>query len=339
MGRRVSVVVATYNRGALLEELLADLTAQTYPADNFEVIVIDDGSREPVVPLLEGYSTPYKLTVQAQANAGAAAARHRGVELAECDIVVITDDDMRLVPEFLEEHIKTHDAGATVVLGQIAPAPGLENMPVFERFHAYQLERFVKGVRSGKIAVRGVHVCTGNLSFRRADYLKVGGFDRSLGRSEDRELGIRLEKDGARLAFCEAAKTIHGSDHADLKVWLKRAYNYGVYDRRIAQKHPELEIADPWRFFFLVSNLSKPLMLVSVSLPEAGDKLAHLAMAAAMESDKRGLKKAAVFGTTLCYGLEYFRGMRVDAGSVTQTARDLRGYLKKRRDAAREKGR
>jgi GT2 family glycosyltransferase len=334
MSRRVSVVVATYNRGALLKDLLADLAAQTYPADDFEVIVIDDGSKEPVVPLLEGYSAPYKLTVKAQKNAGAAAARHHGVELAEGEIVVITDDDMKLVPEFLAEHVKAHDAGATVVLGQIAPAPGLERMPVFERFHAYQLDRFVEGVRRGRIKVRGVHVCTGNLSFRRADYLAVGGFDRSLGRSEDRELGIRLEKAGGKLVFSEAAKCIHESDHADLKVWLKRAFNYGVYDRRIAQKHPELEIADPWRFFFLVSHLSKPLMLVSMGLPDAGDKLAHLAMAAALESDKRGLRKAAVFGTTLCYGLEYFRGMRDDAGSAKQVVRDLGKYLKKRRETA-----
>ncbi|HET6346214.1 MAG TPA: glycosyltransferase family 2 protein, partial [Myxococcota bacterium] len=150
----------------------------------------------------------------------------------------------------------------------------------------------------------------------------------------DRELGIRLEKAGGKLVFSEGAKVIHESDHADLKVWLKRAFNYGVYDRRIAQKHPELEIADPWRFFFLVSHVSKPLMLVSMGVPLAGEKLSHLAMQAALESDKLGLKKAAVFGTTLCYGLEYFRGMRADAGSAKQTVRDLRKYLKKRRQAA-----
>lgn len=333
MNKRVSVVMATYNRGALLKDLLNDLSKQTYPIANFEVIVVDDGSKEPVAPMLADFKPPYTFRLEAQKNAGAAAARHKGVELAEGEIVIITDDDMTLPPDFIEQHVRCHDQGATVVLGQICPAAGLEKMPVFERFHAYQLDRFVTGVREGRIKVRGVHVCTGNLSFRRADYFAVGGFDRSLGRSEDRELGVRLEKAGAKLVFCEEAKVVHGSDHADLNVWLRRAYNYGVFDRRIATKHPELEIADPWRFFFLVNPVSRPLLLLSVTAPKAGEKLSRLAMNAALKADENGAKKAAVFGTTLCYGIEYFRGMRADAGSLTQAVRDLRKYLTKRRSS------
>jgi GT2 family glycosyltransferase len=327
-------VMATYNRGVLLKDLLADLQKQTYPADNFEVIVVDDGSKEPVAPLLKDFKPAFKFTLETQKNAGAATARHRGVELSEGEIVVITDDDMSIPSDFIAQHVKCHDEGATVVLGQIAAAPGLEAMPVFERFHAYQLERFLQGVRSGRIKPRGVHVCTGNLSFRREDYFKVGGFDRTLGRSEDRELGVRLEKSGAKLVFCEAAKVVHGSDHSDLKVWLRRAYNYGVYDRRISEKHPDIEMADPWRFFFLVNPLSRPLLLLSVAAPNAGEKITQLAMEAALKADALGAKKAAVFGTTLSYGLEYFRGMRSDAGSLKQSVTDFRHYLNKKRKEA-----
>lgn len=336
MSKRVSVVMATYNRGVLLKDLLQDLSKQTFPAQDFEVIVVDDGSKEPVAPLLADFKPPYAFTLETQKNAGAAAARHRGVELAQGEIVIITDDDMSLPPDFIAQHVRCHDAGATVVLGQICPAPGLEKMPVFERFHAHQLDRFVAGVRSGRIQVRGVHVCTGNLSFRRADYFAVGGFDRSLGRSEDRELGVRLEKAGAKLVFCEAAKVVHGSDHADLNVWLRRAYNYGVFDRRIANKHPDMEMADPWRFFFLVSPVSRPLLLLSVAAPKVGEKLTRLAMHAALAADDHGAKKVAVFGTTLSYGLEYFRGMRNDAGSLVQSVRDLRGYLTKKRRSSED---
>ena len=331
MSKRVSVVMATYNRGALLRDLLNDLAQQDLPAADFEVIVVDDGSKEPVAPHVEGMQLPYELKLVRQTNAGPAAARHRGVEMAQGDIVVITDDDMRVESNFLREHVKAHDAGATVVLGHIVAASNLTHMPVFERFHAYQLDRFVEGVRDHSIQVHGIHVCTGNLSFRRADYLAIGGFDKSLNRSEDRELGVRLEKTGAKLVFAEAAKTVHESDHSDLNVWLKRAYNYGVYDRRIAQKHPDVELADPWRFFFLISPLSRPLMLVPLTLPVAGEKFSRLVIQTAIASDKLGLKKLAVLGTTLTYGLEYFRGMRSDAGSFGQAVRDMRGYVRKHR--------
>lgn len=328
--KRLSVVIATYNRGKLLCDLLGDLAKQTVSPKDFEVIVIDDGSKESPIALIEAMEVPYQLMVDVQANAGAAAARHRGVELARGEIVVITDDDMRLPVDFLAQHLAAHDAGSTVVLGNIRPAPGLSAMPIFERFHAHQLERFVKGVREKTIPVRGVHVCTGNVSFRRADYLAIGGFDRTLGRSEDRELGIRLEKSGAKFSFAEGAHSVHGSDHADLQVWMRRAFNYGVYDRRIAKKHAELEIADPWRFFFLVSPMSRPLMLATVFAPSLGKKLSRAAMQTAITADSLSFDKLAVFGTTLSYGLEYFRGMREDAGSLRASLGELGGYLKKR---------
>lgn len=331
MSLRVSVVMATYNRGALLRDLLNDLAKQNLPATDFEVIVVDDGSKEPVAPYVESMELPYELKLVRQANAGPAAARHRGVEMSRGEIVVITDDDMRVDPTFLSEHVKAHDAGATVVLGHIVAASNLAKMPVFERFHAHQLDQFVSGVRDHSIEVHGIHVCTGNLSFRRADYLAIGGFDKALSRSEDRELGVRLEKTGAKLAFAEAAKTVHESDHSDLNVWLKRAFNYGVYDRRIAQKHPDVELADPWRFFFLISPISRPLMLVPLALPKAGEKFSRLVINTAIASDKIGLHKLAVLGTTLTYGLEYFRGMRNDAGTLSQAMRDLRGYVSKHR--------
>ena len=334
MAPRLSLVIATYNRGAKLLELIADLRAQTLAADQFELIVVDDGSQPPAAPLLDQQVTAFVLTVYTQVNQGPAAARHLGIEAAAGKIVVILDDDMRVAPDFLAQHLAAHAAGATVVLGHIAAAPNIEQLPVFERFHADQLARFVRGVDSGKIRVRGVHLCTGNVSFRRAAYLAVGGFDRALGRSEDRELGVRLEAAGERLVFCSAARSVHASDHADLTVWLGRAHQYGVYDHRISRKHPQLEIADPWRFFFLVSPLSRPLLLLPVLAPKLGAGLSRLAMQAVTELDALGLERAAIVGTTLVYGLEYFRGMRDDAGSLAATAGDLRGYWGKKRAGA-----
>lgn len=57
---------------------------------------------------------------------------------------------------------------------------------------------------------------------RAVQYLKVGGFDVALGLSEDAELGLRLEKDGATFHVSESAHSVHHSDHASLGGWLKR---------------------------------------------------------------------------------------------------------------------
>lgn len=325
----ISVVVATYNRAALLRELIADLEKQTLPPHAFEVLIVDDGSKTPVKPALDGAKTSFALRIIEQSNAGPAAARHHGITEARADVILIVDDDMRLPEALLEEHLRRHRAGYSVVLGHIRSAPHLKEMPLFERFHAQQLDRQVAAFRSG-VQARGVHLCTGNVSFRRSDYLAVGGFDRTLARSEDRDLGIRLERAGARFTFAEDAYTVHESDHTSLEVWLKRAFLYGIYDSRIGAKHTDVPSVSPWRFLFLVHPVSRPLLLAATAVPSAGKVAARRLMAFCDWLDEQGLERAALKGTTLVYGIEYFRGMREQAGSLLGAARGLVAYTKNR---------
>jgi glycosyltransferase involved in cell wall biosynthesis len=325
----LTVVVATYNRAALLKDLVADLQNQTLDAGSFEVLIVDDGSKTPAKPVLEGLTTSYALRVIEQANGGPASARHRGIVEAKGDVILIVDDDMRLPATLLSEHLRRHREGHSVVLGHIRAAPRLHQMPLFERFHAQQLDRQVAAFRSG-LPARGVHLCTGNVSFRRAEYLAVGGFDRSLARSEDRDLGIRLERAGARFTFAEDAYTVHESDHTSLEVWLKRAFLYGIYDSRIGAKHDDVPSVSPWRFFFLVHPVSRPLLLATTAVPSAGKVAARGLMALCDWLDEKGLERAALKGTTLVYGIEYFRGMREEAGSLLGAARGLVAYTRKR---------
>lgn len=328
MSFKVSIVISTFNRLPLLQELLDALGKQTLGAERFEVVVVDDGSREPVAPALAQRRDAYALTVLTQVNSGAAAARHAGIMKATGEVVVITDDDMLVPPEFLAEHLAAHEAGHTLVLGHIAADPTLGEKPLFERFHAEQLARFVARYREQPTAVRGVMVCTGNVSFRRADYLAVGGFDRSLSRSEDRELGVRLQKAGAKLYFAEKARTTNRSDHTDLSVWLRRNYNYGVFDSRIHHKHPERLDADPWHFLFLVNPLSRGLLLTAVAAPDLGKLLSRAAYKTAETIDRArtvhpAFERVAIAGATLTYGLEYFRGVREEAGSLGNALKQL----------------
>src|SRR5262249_38266289 len=158
------------------------LSVQTLAADKFEVVVVDDGSTPPVAEALEeGWHHPYALSLVVQENRGPAAARHAGILRARGDVIVIVDDDMRAAPELLAAHYQAQDAGYTLVLGRIEADGGTpDGGPLYERFHAHQIERFIDHVKGDPARVRGVHVCTGNVSFRRAAYLEVGGFDTSL---------------------------------------------------------------------------------------------------------------------------------------------------------------
>jgi len=326
----LSVCVATYNRGLLLRQLLDDLAQQDLPGSEFEVVVVDDGSTTPASEAVGKFDRLENFRLLRQPNAGAAAARHRAIENATGDIIVIVDDDMRLPKNFLSAHQSAHLKGAEVVQGLIRTAPSVASMPLFERFHAQQLEDTVDGYATGRYVFRGSHLCTGNVSFRRKLYLAVGGFDKTLPRSEDRELGIRFEKSGACLRFATDAETTHLSDHDNVDVWLERGYRYGLWDSRISQKHPEFVVANPWAFLFDVSPISRPILVGVVALPRLGPKLSRGAMRLATRLDKLSLSRFALAATTLAYGIEYFRGVREDAGSLPSALRRLAGYTKQR---------
>jgi glycosyltransferase involved in cell wall biosynthesis len=314
---KLSVVVATYNRTERLSALLQCLTEQSLPPDRFELILVDDGSTQPARQVLDAHPTRFVTRLVEQQNTGQAIARDKGVREALGEVVVVLDDDMQLKSDLLERHLAWHQKGYRVVLGRIASASQIENMPLFERFHAAQLDRNAAGFRNGN-PPRGIHLCTGNVSFRRVDYLAIGGFDSSLKRSEDRELGIRLELNGASFVFGDDAVTIHDSDHANLDVWLGRAYNYGIYDHRIFEKHPDEYTANPWRFLFQISPVSRPFMVLVTMFPNAGKHLATYAWKASDLCDHLGFKRVAVKGVTYVYGVEYFRGLRHQAGSMSR---------------------
>jgi serine acetyltransferase/GT2 family glycosyltransferase len=321
---KLSVVIPTYNRAALLRRLLLQLSDQTVSPAEFEVRVVDDGSSPPVEAAIGDLRTPYALHLVRQRNAGAAAARHAGALAAQGELVLFVDDDMQIARDFLEQHLVAHrDAGRAVVLGRIRADSSLPAMPVFERWHSAMLDRNAEAIRTGKLALKGNLLFTGNASLRREDYLSVGGLDTSLRLSEDIELGLRLEKSGVAFRFCEAAWTLHGSDHTSLEKWRSRARGYGMCDHRIAEKHSDLRHASPWRFALDLNPLVRPFLAAAVLAPEPARRGAGWALRVVELADRAGLQRVALAGTTLVYAVEYFRGVRQAAGSAEKALDEL----------------
>jgi len=317
----VSVIVATHNRPAGIRRLLGHLQAQTLDPNHFEVFVVDDASQEPVPVGLDGIAAPRNTWVlRNPERLGQGRARDRAARRARGDVLVIMDDDMQVDPGFLAAHLAHHQASTdpVVVLGNIQPDAQLDAMPLFERYHARQLARFQADAAAGTITMRGVHLCTGNVSLPRHTYLAVGGFDPSLQRSEDRELGVRLEIAGCRFVFGADAVTVHSSDHSDVTVWLRRAFLYGQYDLRIARKHETVPGTHPWRFWGLIHPVARPLLALPILLPGVLRGAARACYEVARAVAACGLGRAAVTLTAFAYAMEYFRAVRVEAGSLWQ---------------------
>lgn len=333
---QISLIVATYNRMGLLTRLLEQLRAQTLPLDLYEVVVVDDGSQEPVRPNLDRLDLPYRLRVETQANIGAAAARHLGVLAARGAIIVITDDDMQVPPDFLRRHLDRHAAGSPkVVLGRIRADPDIAAMPLFERWSAYLFDKMSAQLSNPTPPTNGSYFYTGNVSLRRVDYLAVGGFDASLGHSEDVELGLKLEKHGCQFEFSNEAYVLHGPGPRSAALWLKRAHDYGTFDSRIAKRHPDAPHANPWRFLFELHPLARPFLASAVLFPYLTCPLSTVVLVAAKLVDRLGLSYLAFDLITVVYTMEYFRGVRREAGSWPHLLDDLRSYTRSRRPTHR----
>ncbi len=234
----LAVLIPTYGRPQAVAELCDRLDAQNLSPQRFEVVVVDDGSPEPVTLDPSAYS--FRLTVLRQPNAGPAAARNRGLEVVMAPLVLILNDDAVPEPELCAEHLAAH-AGRTdrvAVLGTFEhTAESLRHPFVQVLAKSDLLFDFVR-LRDGELHDwRFFWTC--NLSIATAALRAVGGFDAENFDSaivEDVELGYRLEQRGYRVLHHAAARC--GHDHEiGVDAWIARASELGKYKLRMWQKH------------------------------------------------------------------------------------------------------
>ena len=101
-----SIIVPLYNKENFICRTIDSILKQTY--DNFELIIVDDGSTDSSVTRLAKYNDP-RLKVHSQNNAGVSAARNKGIELAVNEWVSFLDADDVWLPFHLEELVKIHN--------------------------------------------------------------------------------------------------------------------------------------------------------------------------------------------------------------------------------------
>jgi GT2 family glycosyltransferase len=202
----VTVVIPTYGRPRELRHCLAALAAQTIRGD-WDVVVVDDGSPEPLDPHDFGITARLGWRVIRQANAGPSAARNRGVQEARGEFVAFTDDDCRPEPTWLENLVRAAGGRPGALVGGMT----VNGLP--EELFASTSQLIVDLVYEHFNADmdNAYFLTSNNILCPRERFLAVGGFDERFPRAgaEDRDFCDRWRLAGWPIVWRQDARIEH----------------------------------------------------------------------------------------------------------------------------------
>ena len=201
-----TVIVPTFHRPRQLEECLRALAAQTL-VEPWEVVVVDDGSPEPVALDLEEVGFPAGCRVLRQENAGPAAARNRGVQQARGEFVAFTDDDCRPHATWLAGLVEAARRRPGALVGG-STRNGLQD-EIFAS--ASQLIVDLVYEHFNRDRDSAYFLASNNILCARERFLDLGGFDASFPRAgaEDRDFCDRWRAQGWPIVWHPEAVVEH----------------------------------------------------------------------------------------------------------------------------------
>ncbi|MSR75871.1 MAG: glycosyltransferase [Planctomycetes bacterium] len=236
----LSVIVPTYERATVVNNLLNSLVSQDLSPSAFEVIVVDDGSATPLSLAANRY--PFKLEVLHQPNAGPAAARNLALTRAKAPWILIFNDDAVPAPDVLRRHLtrQLQSDQDIAVLGRFDFLPEKLAHPFTQLMQRTNLMFEYTLMKPNALNDwRFFYTC--NMSIPRRCLDAVGGFDANFPHAicEDTELGWRLQKQCDLRVFFDPLIVAHHDHDMDIDRYVKRQFLLGLNTHRMYRKHGE----------------------------------------------------------------------------------------------------
>ena len=228
---RATIQLCTYNRAHLLERVLDACFEQTVPADAYEVVLVNDGSKDetPEVIARAQSRATCRFEVINQPNSGLAKGRNAGIARASGERIIFIDDDVLPLPNFVEEHLRSHAAHPKAIV-----RGGAINVESFD-----ELPPPVWKVKD----YSGNFFWTTNVSVPLATIRAIGGFNETFSEYgwEDIDVGLRLRFGGVKALFNSKALVYHWKPRpraGDVEKMIRQARAQARTAVQLAQIHP-----------------------------------------------------------------------------------------------------
>ncbi|HEY6796696.1 MAG TPA: glycosyltransferase [Kineosporiaceae bacterium] len=230
----LSVIIACRNAADTLGTQLAALAAQPCPVP-WELLICDNGSTDGSTEVARSFADriPELRIIDASADRGAGPARNLGVERSRGAWLAFCDADDEVAPDWLAAMCRAL-ARHRFVAGRFESSR-LNGCRVLRSRPLQQQD----GLQTSPIGVALPHAGGGNLGMHRADFVRLGGFDRAIRWLEDTDLSWRAQLAGIPLVFCPdvvvhvrlrrtfRSMVVQGWQYGVAQAWLEERYGMG----------------------------------------------------------------------------------------------------------------
>ncbi len=257
-----SIIIPTYNRPEKLTNCLQSLTKLNYKKDNFEVIIVDDGSTTSYESTVTPFQKQLNIKFIRQDNSGPGNARNRGVTEAKGQYLAFTDDDCQPAPNWLSAFADAFRQYPYCLLG------GHTINQLNDNIYSSASQQLIDYLYSyyNKDPHQATFFTGNNFAISKHLFEKIGGFDITfyLGAGEDREFCDRTLNQGYQMIYIKQAIIYHAHQLTFSK-YMKQHFNYGrgafMFHQIRAKKNLVKIQVEPISFYF--SLLTYPLKYYS----------------------------------------------------------------------------
>ncbi len=236
---RVSVVIATYRDTERLNKCLKALNCQTFPRDQFEVIVINNDAENDIHINIEH---SFYLKILKESNPGSYIARNMGIEHSTGEIIAFTDSDAIPEADWLEKGVdffQGESSSKIIVAGKIQLTFENENVlslaECYEKYFAFPHQRLEKECLAGMVA--------GNVFISSRTFSEIGLFNGKLLSGGDSEFSYRALENDYLIKYNPKCVVYHPSKHliSDLLKKRRRIFGGKVFRKIHLEDHHKIK--------------------------------------------------------------------------------------------------
>jgi len=218
--KKSSIIIPALNEEKFIGKCLESIIHLKTPPDNYEVIIVDNGSTDKTIDIAESFKNHFSLKIITIKNATISALRNSGVKASIGDILAFIDADCTVSEDWLKNAIKYFEDPIIGAVGASHYIPEGSSWVANAWDLIIQRKRLFGEVES---------LPSGNLLIPKKHFLKINGFDENLITNEDYELCYRLRKIGLRIYSDPNIKAIHWGIPNNLLAFYKQQKWHGTH--------------------------------------------------------------------------------------------------------------